>query len=114
MERAQPHEYSLSAALYHANIRKSIKHKKMQPQAPRHQDCQCQYFSLMFFLDILCPINHVASVFSSEIFMMEKKKRSLFFCPIRVGLKEKIIANFFKYQEQASFRNNPEVWKSLE
>ena len=25
-----------------------------------------------------------------------------------------IIANFFKYQEQASFRNNPEVWKSLE
>ena len=43
-ELAQPHEYSWPAVPYHANIRKSIQHKKMEPQTPRHQDCQYQYF----------------------------------------------------------------------
>ena len=78
VELAQPHEYSWLAAPYHANIlvRKSIRHKKMDITT-RHQDCEHQYFSIVFFL--FHEPGRI-SIFSSEIFLSEKNVfRSLFF-----------------------------------
>ena len=64
------------AAPYHANIQKSIQYKKNGAQTSRHPAVSILKKRSVFF----CSIDHVASVFSSEIFMSEKKVfRSLFF-----------------------------------
>ena len=84
MELAQPHENSWPAAPYHVNIpvRKSIIFDtiKWSHKLPDIRTVSINIFRSCFFW----PINHVASVFSSEIFLSEKKSfRLLFFLSIK-------------------------------
>ena len=75
IELAQPHEYSWPAAPYHANIWKSIQHKKMGHKLPDIRPVSINIFRSYFF----CPTSHVASMFSSEIFLSEKNTSYYFF-----------------------------------